>query len=90
LADEVVSKGLNVRQTEALARRAAEGPKTPAKPKAPLSGEGAADIAALEQDLSDALGLKVSLSDKGGKGEITLKYATLEQLDDLCRRLMRG
>jgi len=52
--------------------------------------EGAADIAALEQDLSDALGLKVSLADKGGKGEITVKYGTLEQLDDLCRRLMRG
>ncbi|MNJ38172.1 Chromosome-partitioning protein ParB [compost metagenome] len=78
-----------MRQTEALARRAAEGPKPP-KAKPALGGEGAADIAALEQDLSDALGLKVSLADQGGKGEITVRYATLEQLDDLCRRLMRG
>jgi ParB family chromosome partitioning protein len=89
LAQEVISKGLNVRQTEALARRAAEGPKAP-KVRAGTGGEGAADIAALEQDLSDALGLKVSLADKGGKGEITVRYGTLEQLDDLCRRLMRG
>ncbi|MFC5371985.1 ParB/RepB/Spo0J family partition protein [Brevundimonas faecalis] len=89
LAEQVLSKGLNVRQTEALARRAADGPK-PSKARPVLSGEGAADIAALEQDLSDALGLKVLLSDKGGKGELTIKYGALEQLDDLCRRLMRG
>ncbi|MNX78827.1 Chromosome-partitioning protein ParB [compost metagenome] len=89
LAEQVLSKGLNVRQTEALARRAADGPK-PSKAKPVLSGEGAADVAALEQDLADALGLKVLLTDKGGKGELTIKYGTLEQLDDLCRRLMRG
>lgn len=89
LAEQVLAKGLNVRQTEALARRAAEGPK-PSKSRPASSGEGAADIAALEQDLSDALGLKVALSDKGGKGEISIKYGSLEQLDDLCRRLMRG
>ena len=89
LAEQVLAKGLNVRQTEALARRAAEGPK-PSKVKPALSGEGAADVAALEQDLADALGLKVLLTDKGGKGELTIKYGTLEQLDDLCRRLMRG
>lgn len=89
LADEVISKGLNVRQTEVLARRAVEGPK-PVKAKPAINTEGAADIAALEQDLSDALGLKVALADKGGKGEITVKYGTLEQLDDLCRRLMRN
>ena len=89
LAEQVLAKGLNVRQTEALARRAAEGPK-PSKAKPALSGEGTADVAALEQDLADALGLKVLLADKGGKGEITIKYGSLEQLDDLCRRLMRG
>lgn len=89
LAEQVLSKGLNVRQTEALARRASDGPKA-SKAKGMPSGEGAADVAALEQDLADALGLKVELTDKGGKGELTIKYATLEQLDDLCRRLMRG
>jgi ParB family chromosome partitioning protein len=92
LAEQIVNEGLNVRQAEVLARRAAEGPK-PGKAKARAggaSGEGGADIAALEQDLTDALGLQVQLSDRGGKGELILRYGTLEQLDDLCRRLMRG
>lgn len=91
LAKQIVEEGLNVRQAEALARRAAEGP-TPGKAKSAraASGEGSADVAALEQDLADALGLNVQLSDKGGKGELTIRYGTLEQLDDLCRRLMRG
>ncbi|GAA0870839.1 ParB/RepB/Spo0J family partition protein [Brevundimonas basaltis] len=92
LAEQIVNEGLNVRQTEAMARRAAEGPK-PGKAKTRSSGsggEGGADIAALEQDLTDALGLQVQLADRGGKGELTLRYGTLEQLDELCRRLMRG
>ena len=91
LAEQIVREGLNVRQAEALARRAAEGPK-PGRPKssAGAESEGGADIAALEQDLTDALGLQVQLADRGGKGQLTLRYGTLEQLDDLCRRLMRG
>lgn len=88
LADQVVRQGLNVRQTEALARKS-QGPSKPRK-----GGAGPAmaspDTAALEQDLADALGLKVTLTDRGGKGELTLSYASLEQLDDLCRRLMKA
>ncbi len=90
LADQIVAEGLNVRQAEALARRAAEGPKNRKPGAASAAGEGSADVVALEQDLADALGLKVQLADRGGKGELTVSYGTLEQLDDLCRRLMRG
>jgi ParB family chromosome partitioning protein len=90
LADQIVAEGLNVRQAEALARRAADGPKSRKPAPSSTAGEGSADVAALEQDLADALGLKVQLSDRGGKGELTVTYGTLEQLDDLCRRLMRG
>ncbi|WP_395649506.1 ParB/RepB/Spo0J family partition protein [Brevundimonas sp.] len=89
LAEQVHRDGLNVRQTEALARKAAAGPAAPVTKAGGGSREGAADIAALENDLADALGLKVSLADRGGKGDLVLSYATLEQLDDLCRRLMR-
>ncbi|MDI1280298.1 ParB/RepB/Spo0J family partition protein [Brevundimonas sp.] len=90
LAEQVLAQGLNVRQAEALARQAAAGPK-PAR----VGGErdtsgGNADVASLEQDLADALGLKVQLVDRRGKGELTIRYASLEQLDDLCRRLMRS
>ena len=90
LADKVVAEGLNVRQAEVLARRAADGPKSRKAGGTAVGGEGSADVAALEQDLADVLGLKVQLADRGGKGELTIRYGTLEQLDDLCRRLMRG
>jgi ParB family transcriptional regulator, chromosome partitioning protein len=89
LADQAFNEGLNVRQVEALARRAAEGPK-PVKAAPAPAGEGAADVAALQQDLADALGLNVQLNDRSGKGELVIRYGSLEQLDDLCRRLMRS
>jgi ParB family chromosome partitioning protein len=87
LAEKIVLEGLNVRQTEALARKS-QGAQPKSRAKAQPSSSP--DTAALEQDLADALGLKVTLADRGGKGELTLSYANLEQLDDLCRRLMRG
>ena len=36
------------------------------------------------------LGLPVEIKDVAGVGEIRIRYKTLEQLDDLCRRLTRG
>jgi len=91
LADRAYMDGLNVRQTEALARRAVAGtaPSTRGKGR-PASDPSTADVAALEQDLSEALGLKVQLTDRGGRGELVLGWRSLEQLDDLCRRLMAG
>ncbi len=90
LADKVIAGGLNVRQAEALARsggsRGKGGPKGAATP-----ATKSADTRALEHDLADVLGLDVELSDRGAKGgELTIRYTTLEQLDDLCRRLMRA
>jgi ParB family transcriptional regulator, chromosome partitioning protein len=88
LAREVVERGLNVRETESLTRRSPER----ASAKAPRKGGVVRnpDIDALENDLSEILGLEVELLDRGGAGELRLSYATLEQLDDLCRRLMRS
>ncbi len=87
LAREVIERDLNVRETEALAK---EGPSAkPAKPSAPKPGKDT-DTAALEDDLAEVLGLPVEIRDKGGVGQLTIKYKTLEQLDDLCRRLTRG
>ena len=80
LAIEVADKGLTVRQAETLAR---------AKPAAPRKRKDA-DTAALENDLSEVLGLQVEIRDAGGAGELRIRYASLEQLDDLCRRLTRG
>lgn len=48
------------------------------------------DTQALEADLSSVLGLDVSIDHRGSTGTLTITYATLEQLDDLCNRLTRG
>ena len=46
-----------------------------------------ADTRALEKSLSDLLGLEVTIQHRSGKGEVRIKYTSLEQLDDVCRRL---
>ena len=64
--------------------------RSPARrPAAPRKRKDA-DTAALENDLSEVLGLQVEIRDAGGAGELRIRYASLEQLDDLCRRLTRG
>ena len=88
VARKAVDEQLSVRQVEQL-RQATTGVRPRPAVKAP-SGEGSADVVALEQDLSDSLGLKVALLDKDGKGVLSIRYGSLEQLDDLCRRLMRS
>ncbi|WP_397415137.1 ParB/RepB/Spo0J family partition protein [Phenylobacterium sp.] len=86
LAEAVVARGLSVRQTEALVRG---GGITPRKGSGPRKAAKDADTAALESDLEDALGMSVDVADRGGVGEIRIRYASLEQLDELCRRLTR-
>jgi ParB family chromosome partitioning protein len=88
LADKVIAGGLSVRQAEGLARAATERPKRPQPGRA--APEASADNQSLEQDLEEALGLQVKLRDHGDFGEVTIRYETLEQLDDLCRRLTRA
>lgn len=86
LAERIIRSGLNVRQTEALARRTRTAPQAPARRRSAAKN---ADTAALESDLTEVLGLKVDIRDRGGEGEIRIAYKALEQLDDLCARLMR-
>ena len=91
LAQRIVDQGLNVRQTEVLARQAGEaggGGKAATAPRKPKGKD--ADTRALEADLAEVLGLDVEIRDAGGAGELRIRYATLEQLDDLCRRLTRA
>ncbi|MFT4252724.1 MAG: chromosome partitioning protein ParB, partial [Caulobacter sp.] len=93
LAQQVIDGGLSVRETEALARVAQTGDATPrpkagGAPKAPRAKD--TDTQALEADLSSVLGLDVEIDHRGGAGSLIVRYATLEQLDDLCNRLTRG
>jgi ParB family chromosome partitioning protein len=88
LAEDIVARGLNVRQVEAMARDVAE--KSGKKhPRATRRGAGkGADLAALEKRLSDALGLAVSIDEgKRGGGILSIRYRNLDQLDEVVRRL---
>ena len=86
LAEQVVGQGLSVRETETLARDGkAAAPKKASGPRRAKD----ADTEALEADLEDALGLSVDIADRGGAGEVRIRYASLEQLDEICRRLTR-
>ena len=90
LAREIIDRELNVRETEALVKRGAPETKSARPSVAGRAGGKDADTMALEDDLSEVLGLPVEIKDAGGAGEIRIRYKTLEQLDDLCRRLTRG
>jgi ParB family chromosome partitioning protein len=89
LAELVIAKGLTVRETEALARRAGEAAGKPARSPASTPGGKDADTLALESDLGESLGLTVQILDRGGAGEVRIAYGALEQLDEVCRRLGR-
>jgi ParB family chromosome partitioning protein len=79
LAELVVTRGLNVRQTEALAA-AAERPKTARR-------QQDAETRALERELSERLGLRVSIEHRGKSGKVTIAYRDLDQLDGIVRLL---
>ena len=89
-ARHVIERGLSVRDTEALVKRLqAEGGAEATSPGARAASRKDPDTLALEADLSAALGLKVEISDKAGRGEVRIHYGALEQLDEICRRLSR-
>jgi ParB family chromosome partitioning protein len=83
LTREIVKKGLSVRQAEARAKRAKRGPGELILKDRNVDS----DLAALERQLGDMLGLKVEVVHKGQGGTVTLNYSSLDQLDMICQRL---
>ena len=80
LAREFVSGAVNVRQAEKKAKA----------PKAKIGAARAkdADTKALEASISNALGLNVQIEHRGERGgSVKIQYKTLEQLDEIIRRL---
>jgi ParB family chromosome partitioning protein len=83
LAREIIAKGLSVRQTEARARKEKRPP-----PELQLTERrGDPDLAALERQLGDMLGVRVKVAHNGAAGTVTLHYNSLDQLDMICQRL---
>ncbi len=85
LAKKIIKRGLNVRQTEQLVRKA-QNTETPA----PESVDKNPNIAALEENLTQLLGLRVSIATRGEGGTLNINYTTLDQLDDILHRLTQG
>jgi ParB family chromosome partitioning protein len=90
LTREIVAKGLSVRQAEERVRREKARPGAGidiARASARNANPIDPDLAALERQLGDMLGLKVQVTHKGEGGAVTLQYSSLDQLDMICQRL---
>lgn len=84
LAERVVKEGLSVRQVEALSQ-ARNGGEPKQSKSAPIEKD--ADTKALEKLLSDVMGMKVEINHRERGGDVKVRYSSLEQLDEICRRL---
>jgi ParB family chromosome partitioning protein len=84
LAEEIVAKGLTVRDVE---RRASAPRRTPPPPPPPVDP----NTAQLERELSDKVGLEVQIQPgtNPSSGKLVIRYTNLDQLDDVIARLTR-
>lgn len=84
LARQVVKRGLSVRETERLAKSPEKATKAKTR-----KVEKDADTRALERDLAANIGMKVSIDHDAGKegGSISIRYKSLDDLDEVCRML---
>ena len=87
LAQEIVKNGLSVRQAEELAKLAKPGRAGQQRSNQADSRPVDADLAALERQLGDLLGLRVKVAHGKSGGTVALHYSTLDQLDLICQRL---
>lgn len=83
-AQQVVAKGLSVRQTEAMVRKMLTAPTKTAETAKSVD----ADIGNLERELSDKLGASVAIQHSPkGKGRVVLKYNSLDELDGILSHI---
>ncbi len=88
LAKDVISKGLSVRQTERLVAKEGISPKKSSKKSVKVVKD--ADTIAIENDISGSLGMRISINSRKSdhsEGILTVEYKSLDQLQDLIRRL---
>ncbi len=82
-AQRVIGEGLSVRETEQLAHEAGVPSRKPRAEKASKD----ANIVAVEKRLSDAIGLRVIIDNKGTSGTVQIQYRSVEQFDEIMRRI---
>lgn len=84
---QIIKNGLNVRQTEELARRLSE-PEPAAK--AQKTNRVSADTRALEDRLRQSLGTKVNLFRSKKGGTIVIHFYSEEELDSIYQHITQG
>lgn len=92
LAQDIVAKGLSVRDAERLAKRATKPESGPRRARAERDPSDSADIAAVQAHVEEFLGLKVTINADADPrtGSVVIRYKTLDQLDLICQRLTGG
>ena len=92
IAGTAVARQMSVRDVEKLVRKKARGETAPRRARTARSASDDADIAAVQSQLEECLGLPVKINaDADPKsGTVTIKYGTLDQLDLICQRLTGG
>lgn len=88
IAKAIIEKGLSVRDTERLVRDASTTPTKKVRRADERFGKDA-DTRALESDLAANLGMAVNINHEHGgeRGTLSIRYNTLDELDNLCRTL---
>lgn len=90
LHQEIVTKGLSVRQTEELVKRVQDGPHDPSVSReTPPPPPKDPNIAQVEDSLRRILGTKVVIKDRKGRGRIQIEYYSLDDLDRILEILQR-
>ncbi|MGD0932258.1 MAG: ParB/RepB/Spo0J family partition protein [Candidatus Korobacteraceae bacterium] len=83
VAHRIVDHGLSVRQTEEAVAHLVE----PLVPKAPKQRIVDPNVREAENSLQQALGVRVTIDDRKGKGKILIEYSTLEDFDRIIEAL---
>jgi ParB family chromosome partitioning protein len=88
VANRIVKEGLSVRQTEQLGQAGKDKVKPVRAPETKSLNFKSTDTKQLEKELADLLGLKIDIRHgSSGKGELRIVYSSLDQLEDICKRL---
>ncbi len=88
LAREIIERGLNVREVEAVAQATTDCARKRAKTRA--NAQRDTYLLMLEKRLSDLFGLELSIEPRGEKGVLRICYTGLEQLDNIAQQLERS
>jgi ParB family chromosome partitioning protein len=89
-AKRIVEGNLTVRQAEELAHEEGVPERKPQKARGAAAKTKDADTLALEKRVSDALGLAVSIHHRDPGGSVQISYRSLDQLDEVMKRLAKG